>query len=232
MKPEQLVETLHKIYADDLISVVLYGSAAHDASQDHYSDFNVMIVLRQTSLAALAPAASLLQKWMKRGNPVPLVIHQVHLLTSCDVFPIEFLDMKERHRVLFGTDLLAGLEIKKDHLRLQCENEIKAKLIALRSYYLRVYPDKKKLKEFLLRSSSAFFAIFRGLLRLQGSAVPPLRPDILAQLQKSTGIEFTVFQKILEVRDGKRKLVKDEVITMLEEYLTTLEKVASFTDSL
>ena len=40
---------------------------------------------------------------------------------------MEFLNFKLVHHTLYGEDLLAGLEIDKKDLRLQCERELKGK---------------------------------------------------------------------------------------------------------
>ena len=58
---------------------------------------------------------------------------------SSDVFPIEFLDIRTTHVILHGTDPLADLEIRRDHLRLQCERELREKLMRLREGYVEAH---------------------------------------------------------------------------------------------
>ena len=45
-KLQELVSRIHYACGDDLVSVVLYGSAARDDYHEQYSDVNVMVVLR------------------------------------------------------------------------------------------------------------------------------------------------------------------------------------------
>lgn len=232
MKLETFAEELKSIYGDDLISLVLFGSAAGGDFHEGYSDFNTMIVLKDISLKNLARGAGLCQRWVSSKNPFPLFVDRPHLATSLDVFPIEFLDMKDQYKIIYGQDVLAGLSINSEHLRLECESELKGKLIALRSAWLEAYPSPRKLKKVLLQSSSSFFAIFRGILRLSGETVPLNKRDVLARLNAKTQFDTSVFEKILEVKEERRRLSRSEVLPLMEDYLTTLERVASFVDKL
>ena len=46
-KLDQLVEKLSKALGDELVSVVLYGSAASGDHDEKFSDYNVLCVLRE-----------------------------------------------------------------------------------------------------------------------------------------------------------------------------------------
>ncbi|MDO8462046.1 MAG: hypothetical protein Q7S98_04200 [Deltaproteobacteria bacterium] len=232
MKPEEMAEKLKGIYGTELQSVVLYGSAAGPDFHHRHSDFNLMVVLNETSLSVLARSVDLCQKWMREGNPAPLFVTSSYLVSSFDVFPIEFFDMKERHRVLYGQDPLSSLTLSREFLRLQCESELKGKLIALRTEWIRLYPSKRKIKKFLLKSSSSFFALFRGLLRLMGESIPPTKREVLGRLQQRTTLSMTSFEIILEVLAGNKKLSRTEIMPLMEDYLTTVEKVATFVDTI
>ncbi len=96
----QLVERLTKTYGDRLVSVVLYGSAAVGDHHGRYSDLNVLCVLREVTPRELGDSAPIFRWWRKLGNPSPLLLSLDELRTSTDCFPIEFHDIKERHRVL------------------------------------------------------------------------------------------------------------------------------------
>ncbi|MDO8643954.1 MAG: hypothetical protein Q7S00_03175 [bacterium] len=230
MNPEQCTEKLREIYGSDLQSVILYGSSAGE-DVHRYSDFNLLVVLNDISFSSIGKSAKFCQKWMRK-NPAPLFVSPQHLETSRDVFPIEFYDMKERHRVLYGTDPLVEMQIRPDFLRLQCESELKGKLIALRSEWIRLYPSRRRGKKLMLLSSSSFLAIFRGLLRLLGETVPPTKREVLIKLTEKTRLDISIFNRILDWLEGSKKLSRSEVLPMMEEYLTTLERVASFVDKL
>jgi len=115
-----------------LRSVVLYGSAARGDFHRKTSDFNLLLVLEDLSPATLEALEPALRRWTKAGQPVPRLFSPAVIAESADVFPIEFLDIRRSHVVLHGEDPLDGLEIHTDHLRLQCERELREKMMRLR----------------------------------------------------------------------------------------------------
>lgn len=232
MTPEQFTEKLKDLYETNLLSVILYGSAAGTDYHKGYSDFNLLVILKDNSLSALAKSTSLCRCWMRDGNPAPLFVSEDHLESSRDVFPIEFLDMKNQHALLYGNDPFLNMTIDTKHLRLQCESELKGKLIALRSAWLIATPSKRQIKKLILKSSSSFFALFRGILRLLGESVPPKKRELLKKLNAKTRFDTAVFETILDIQEGQRKLSRSEVAPLMEEYLTTVERMASFVDKL
>ncbi|MBI4124449.1 MAG: nucleotidyltransferase domain-containing protein [Deltaproteobacteria bacterium] len=234
MKLEQFVAGLQKIYGANLSSVVLYGSAAGPDFQQKYSDYNLLVILRDLDPRELARSARLCQKWMgwRRKNPPPVFVDQEYLQNSRDVFPIEFLDMKETHQILRGEDPFLEMNVSKEHLRLQCESELKGKILALREAILRAHPSRRRIQTLILRSSSSLFAVFRGFLRLLGEPVPPTKREVLTKLNAKTHLDTAIFEKILNVREGKQKLKRSQVLDWMAEYLTTLKKIARVADSL
>ena len=55
----------------------------------------------------------------------PVFFTEDYIIRSTDVFPIEFLDMKENHVTLYGKDLFEAIAVDTKNLRFQCEQEIK-----------------------------------------------------------------------------------------------------------
>src|SRR5277367_4326765 len=125
---EDLVERLRKVHQERLVSVVLYGSAAGGDHHGEYSDLNILCVLTEVSPAALGDSEPIFKWWRGRGNPSPLLLSEEEVRTSTDCFPIEFHDMAERRRVLFGQDVIEKLQIDKTFYRAQVEMELRTKL--------------------------------------------------------------------------------------------------------
>ena len=68
--------------------------------------------------------------------------------------------MKQYHQVVFGEDVLSSIEIQPEHLRLQCERELRGKLIHLRQEYLNTGGKSRRIKNLLRFSLPAFVSIF------------------------------------------------------------------------
>src|SRR5258707_15707926 len=109
-KLQDLVDRLRTAHPERLVSVILYGSAASGHYPGEFSDLNVLCVLSRVTPAELA-ASEPVFKWWRDGNPSPLLLSEEEVQTSTDCFPIEFHDMQERRRVLYGKDVIEKLEI-------------------------------------------------------------------------------------------------------------------------
>ncbi|MGD0437739.1 MAG: nucleotidyltransferase domain-containing protein, partial [Bryobacteraceae bacterium] len=116
-KLEELVDRLRKAHSQTLVSVILYGSAAGGDHHGQYSDVNVLCVLTEVSPAGLGASEAVFKWWRGQGNPSPLLLSEDEVRNSTDCFPIEFHDMQEQRRVLFGQDVIASLVIDKSFYR-------------------------------------------------------------------------------------------------------------------
>ena len=58
------------------------------------------------------------------------------------LFPIEFHDIRELHRVLYGPDLVSNLEIGGAFHRAQVEHDLRARLLRLRQKASGILSDK------------------------------------------------------------------------------------------
>jgi len=150
-KLEELVERLRGAHGERLVSVILYGSAASSDYHGEFSDLNVLCVLTRVTPVELG-ASEPIFKWWRDGNPTPLLLSEEEVRTSTDCFPIEFHDMQERRRVLFGQDVIEKLEIDKTFYRAQVEHELRAKLLRLRQKAAGILADKQGLLRLMIDS--------------------------------------------------------------------------------
>lgn len=224
------VDGLRRIYAGDLVSVILYGSAASGEFAPRHSNVNILITLSDASLPAVAKAGRLLSAARYRLI-TPLFFTEEYIRTSTDVFPIEFLDMKENYRVLYGRDLLKDLRIDTKNLRFQCEQELKSKLINIRSGYLAAR-SRADLERLLYRSFTSTIHIIRNVLRLKGTEPPYQKADILERVERSLGIDATAFNEILYAKAKSMKLTHNDIDGLLCRLVGSLETIAKLVDAM
>jgi len=132
MTNEQLVLALQGAMGPNLVSVILYGSAAAGDFVPGLSGHDILIIAERLGAAELAASAGTLRDWQRAGNPLPQLFTPAELVAAADVFPIELLDMQQSRRVLVGADPLADLKIDMQHYRSQLEREWKVRLQLLR----------------------------------------------------------------------------------------------------
>ncbi len=230
MNPQELTDKLRDAYGENLASVILYGSAADGEYHKGLSDYNIIIVLKNLAPVELAKPNAILKKWVKAGNPPPIFFSPEIISGSADVFPIEFFDIIERRKVLFGSDPFKEVKIDPKNLRHQCEHELRSKLMTLHSRVALIADQPKELIRLILESSSSFFAAFGGILRLAGARPKPSKKELAEQITKLTGIDTSIFMEVVEVREGSKIWRKEEALEKFEQYLTSIESVVKYVD--
>ncbi len=231
MTPHELSRKLEKIYAGNLESVILYGSAVGTDFSKKFSDYNIIVILKDCSAGELAKSKALVRKWMRKGNPPPLFFDPMHVETSRDVFPLEFIDIRDRHQILFGNDPFADVMIDHKNLRHQCESELKGKILHLRSFFAANCHRPRRIAQMMITSFPTFTTAFRGVLTLLGVTPPMERARVVEELGRRIDFNPTVFLDIINVREGNITAPRrGEALEAFEEYLTALETVTRFVD--
>lgn len=231
MQAAFFVDHLKKMHGANLLAVILYGSSLGEDFKKGISDYNVMILLHDLSSQELLRASSISRRWVAQGNPPPLYVDKEYIQTSRDVFPIEFTDIKEHHQILYGEDPFVDFAISNEHLRLECESELKAQILGTRAFVL-MNPSKRKIRKMLLKSTSSFFAVLRGVLRLGNEPVPQNHRLLLKKISEKLRFDTSILESLLDVREGLKKISHGETLEYLESYLTTLKKLARLIDTL
>lgn len=230
---EDFTREMRDLYGEDLLAVILYGSAVGPEYIPGVSDLNLLVVLKEVGPAELAKAVKSARRWRK-GRLSPLFLDPEYIQSSLDSFPIEFLEMKERHRLLWGEeDPLAGLEVSWANLRLQCEQELKGKWLRLRQAYLEAAGDARELRRLLIASLSPFAVVLSTLLRLKGFPIPPREfLEVLAQAEAAFGLELDAFRRVYQLKQGYANPGRRELLDLFGQYLEEVRRLARAADRL
>jgi len=228
MTPEIFTEELKKTCGENLRSVVLYGSAAAGDSLES-SDYNLLVVTERLDAAVLLSLTGLCARWDKAGNPAPLLFAGETLLRSADVYPVEFSDIIQTRKVLFGADPFEGMKIEPANLRLELEHELKSKLILLRSRFLLTGGAPKEVEKLMASSLSAFLTLFKAALRLYGGTPPAKKLEVLPLLAKHIKFDEEIFTIVWELKAGKKRSGLDP-LQIFSRYLAAAQSVTDSVD--
>ena len=204
MTADTQIEKLTDILGSNLVALVQYhtGDETRLLAVCNHIDF--------TTLQSIKPL-----------KEVPLVMTKEELTDGVDVFPIEFLNIKQNYEVLHGEDCLADITISKKHLRHQLEFEFRSKLIHLREEYLQF--KGKDLEHLILAAVPTLMPILGAMIHLKD-----LRNDwtdaeeLFRIVSDGYGIDIHVLEDIYGIRHKTAKMSKDK-----EQYIEHIIKILS-----
>ena len=227
-----MVEDLLREYTSNIHSFHIVGSAVIPDYNEKLSDINSVVVLHNMDLQFIKFLAPLGKKYGKKKIAAPLVMTPEYIDQSLDAFPIEFLDFKRLHKTVYGHDLLKDLRITTPNLRLQCEREIKTKLIGLRQEYLSSLGKQKLIAAVLVRSFTGSMALFRAIITLLGKEPPVPRAEVITMLGSATGIDTEIFEKLLMLKADLLRPSEQELASFSERYYNALDATGKIIDDL
>jgi predicted nucleotidyltransferase len=230
MTPEEFADSLRRALPEALKSVVVYGSAAAGDFVPGVSRYDVLLVADPLGAAELNALASPVKEWVGRGNPLPQLFSPAEIASSVDAFPIEFLDMQQSRKVVWGADPLATVAIDLSRLRWQVERELKGKLLLLREKSLLARGDAEALLRLLVQSASTFLVLMRAALRLYQQSAPATKREDLDALARHIPFDPQPFRSVLELKEGTLRPGDVDPPSLFESYLTSVERIVRAVD--
>src|SRR4026208_1044124 len=228
-----LVEDLKATHADNLASIVLYGSAAAGDQIELRSDYNLLIALNRITPEDLRLAQPPMREWQRLGHPLPVYFTVEELSDAGDVFPIEFHQMANARVVLFGHDPFEFVKLSDANLRHQAEYELRSKLIQLRRLYIPACVSIEKMCDLMSDSLSSFAALFRAVLLLFGEKAPVAKPDVVRATARLLKLDPAPFERIFEFRASDRLPSSEkEANDLFGDYLVQIGQVVEAVDQL
>src|SRR5687767_15950700 len=100
-----LAADLQRIFGARLQCVVSYaGGAGPDG-------VHTLALVERLAFQDLVACAPPMGDWQKAGAAAPLLLTKEEFLRTLDVFPLEYGGIIDNHQLVFGADLLAGMQV-------------------------------------------------------------------------------------------------------------------------
>lgn len=224
-KLQQLVQRLQTACGDNLVSVVLYGSAAREDFHEQYSDVNLLVVVQQLNASAMQAISPVFTWWTheEKLHP-PMIMTRQELQESADVFAIELLDIKMTHRTLAGEDVVMAIDVPMNLHRVEVELELRTTLLRLRQHLLLARDKTDELRMVLAKSISSVVTLFRHALIALGEDTPHAKAKLLEQAAEVFGFDAQPLRSILELRNDPNQ--PRSVPELYYAYLAAIGRVA------
>ena len=230
---QYLVSALQEGLPEGLLNLSLYGEAASEAYRPGTSPLTTVLVLDDMRPERLALLRGILRRRRLRKLPIPLLMDPAYMETSLDVFPLEFLQIVDRHRTLLGdSGTFAGLEFDACNLRREVEQQLKGKLLHLRAAYLQVGTSRRSLLKLLTATPADFEIILRGMLYLADRERPERSDALLDNVEQAYSIQLPTLRRLQHARAGGRKLERAQAETLIHAYLIEARDLARLVDAL
>jgi predicted nucleotidyltransferase len=220
---------LERALGPRLRSVILYGSVARDEYIHGRSDVNLLLLLDDVDSRAIALAAPVTAS-MAAARVNPLVLEWDDRTRAADVFGIELLDLRDAHETLFGINPFIDLIINRAALRLQCEGELRAKLLGLHSAMLHAREDAAFLGQLLINALPSFATYLRAVLRLAGQPVPATTRTVIEAGCARVLADPAGLIAALEARIANKAWKLDLDNPFVEAYRAACERTARWVD--
>ena len=228
---DEMLQAVKSAHGSSLSAVVLYGSAASRGELGERSDYNLLIIVKDLQLSRIQSASEIAGRWAAAGNPPPLTFTEAEWNASADIFPMEFADVVESHRVLYGTLKPPQTGIDLEHLRLQLEQESMGKLLGLRQGAMVAGRDGRARQMLLEGAWSKILVLLRGLIRLHGEHIPGENHALVERAAALAALDSSAFLRVLDAVERGSKLSEAESDVVLGKVLAGIEKLVSHVNS-
>lgn len=216
----------------EFLAAYIHGSALTQGFDERRSRINVLVVARSLNLDVLDAVRLKLPEDRKPPHVTPLFLTQRQIEKSLDVFPIEWIDIKERHLLIEGHDVLGGYEVPRSNLRLQLEQELREKLITLRQAYLANAKHPDLLENVLRAAASSFATLCRSLLRLRGESPPAHTPQVIERVADVFGLQAEGLLAAHLVRQAEHHHKGSELLSLYRKFLVEVERLVNAIDEM
>jgi len=153
---------LQHIFGERLQAFVAYGDPNATPAPS-------LALVDTLSADDLNRCAARVASWHRAGCATPLMLTRDEFAGSLDAFPIEYGEILDTHRMLFGADPFSGLAIRGEDLRRACEVHVKSHLVHLRENYLECGGKPADVAALVADSAPSFALLLRRLGRLDGA---------------------------------------------------------------
>ena len=212
---------LQHIFGERLQAVVAYGQPGADPAQ-------CLALVRSITAADLDECASRVGSWHRAGCATPLLLTKDEFAGSLDAFPIEYGEILDTHRMLFGVDPFAGLTIKTEDLRREFETLVKSHLVHLRENYVECAGRPSDVGALVAHAAPHFALLLRRLARLDG-APAATNADLGAYAARRPRLDPRVVGDVLAMAGNSNAGV--DAIRIYPAYLAAVEQLWRFIDS-
>lgn len=187
-------------FAGNLRSAVLFGSAA-EGKLRQTSDVNLLLILRTIEQAQLDAIREPLRIARAAIKLEPMFILDSELADAAEAFANKFDDIRHRHILLHGEDLILGLSIRPEALRRRVRQVLLNQTLRLRDIYAERSLREEQASAAIAEAAGPLRTAAAAILELEGRAAA--NPKAALETLANEGDFGGVLTKLSEAREQK-----------------------------
>lgn len=219
-------ESFVLIHGKNLLSVVVYGSAVNQNYIPGVSNINIAMVFHHINMETLQLSLKAVKEGKKKKIIPPLFLSIDYIKNSLDTFPVEFLEIIENHRTIYGSEIFDSLKVPREWIRCECEQQVKSRLVRMRQVYLEHGPSNTILKPLIKQTFNGLIPVFRNILRLYREQLPESHKEIIIKMNSLNLFDGQVFLDLLQDKRQIDKVRWKESEFIFKELIKQLETLA------
>lgn len=177
-------QLVRELVGDNAKAMTLFGAVTTESFDPNRQTARSVLVVGNVDLAVLRSLAEHGAKLGKASIAAPLVMTPDYIADSLDTFPLELIEIMQKHVTIFGDDHFVDLSFEDAHVRLQCERELKVILIGLRQGLLAAAGREKFIGALEMDIGEGLSRTLRGLLWLKGKKDAMPATDAVTEVEK------------------------------------------------
>ena len=226
------VKEVKSQFGEQLEGVLLYGSAVRGEFLPGRSNVNILLLVSSCDSTVLKQYSALHRQWSKEQIVVPLFLTEEELRVSAEVFPLEFLEIQEQHRVLDGRDPFIGFHVKADRLREAVVQGFMSHLLRLRQRYVEGSGADEAAGILLPLSITSLLPLLRGVQRLLDRPVLSHSDAVVKDVTEQLKLDPQSFLDILLLKRGQISPGHHEMPRLFDRYLQAATLLARSVEQL
>ena len=219
------VKDVQRLYGDALDGVLLYGSAVRGEFLPGRSNVNIVLIVKSARADQLKKYGAVHRRWAKEQVVVPLFVTQADLPAMSLVFPLEYLEIQEQHRLLAGQDPFVGFKVDQRHLLAEVLQSLRGNLLRVRQRFIEGGGSEEAITILLPLSLTAMLPVLRGVQRLLGRPVLSQGEPLLKDFETFLSIDLSGLRDAWLLKRGQISPGQKEIPRLMERYLECLERL-------
>ena len=206
-------------FGDQLEGLLIYGSAVRGEFLPGRSNLNLLLVLTGYDAALLKRYAPLHKRWSKEGIITPLFLTEQEIRTSSALFPLEYVEIQEHHRVLGGRDPFVGFHIDMHRVGDAVVQGLAGQVVRLRQRFAEAGGVNDAVLILLPLAVTSTVPLLRGIQRMRGWPVLAQSDAVIKDVGDRLQIDLQGFHDALMMKRGIISPGPSEVPRVFDRYL-------------